>query len=384
MGPKQCIFFAISFIESHEGATVFPCVKEIHAFISGTKDSYFYAAFIEKPSSFGGSPQTSTIDIINDCDEMVDDGYLSKAVKDNLIVFHTTGKPFQIKKLINKQVQFDLSDVFLQKLTSDQKNCLFEIIKFVQSLDSKIIGECHDDFYGFKLPKTGNSSFAFNWFWISYSLKKDGFLYLKLRETPNAKTIANELHFAVSDVSVAEKMISDVVCKYESITFKKDDLLTSKQKAAICTSKKEAQEGEEKTSRTLDFNHYISETATDVFINSDDASLDALMAVGEASPFFYSRKTIYSPYMAKKLVVGKKNFDFSIRKWKLVAWSYNEQSLEKIRKVLIVGKRSRTLWMVLSISNRKVAIFSKFPFSVTDKDGLHSPKELLKKLFPNL
>jgi len=384
MGPKQCIFSAISFIESHEEATIFPCVKEIHAFISGTNDSHFSAAFIEKPPSFGGSLQTSTIDIINDCDEMVDDGYLSKAVKDNLIIFHTTGKPFQIKEPGNEQVTFDLSGVFLQKLTNDQKNCLFEIIKFVHSLDSKIIGECHDDFYGFKLPKTSSSNFVFNWFWISYSLKKDGFLYLKLREAPNAKTIANELHFAVSDVALAEKMISDVVCKYESITFKKDDLLTLKHKSAVCPPKKEAKEDGEKASRTLDFNHYISETATDVFINSDDASLDALMAVGEASPFFYSRKTIYSPYMAKKLIVGKKNFDFSIWKWKLVAWSYDGQSLEKIRKVLIVGKQSRTLWMVLSISDRKVVVFSKFPFSVTDKDGAHSPKELLEKLFPNL
>jgi len=101
---------------------------------------------------------------------------------------------------------------------------------------------------------------------------------------------------------------------------------------------------------------------------------EALLLSGESSPFFFTRSTVYGPFLEmKNFLNGARVFDFSIRKWKMVAWSTLQNDSLSIQNVLFIGKKTKSLWLLVNVPNRTVLVFTKWGFYLDiDSDRIHS------------
>ena len=132
----------------------------------------------------------------------------------------------------------------------------------------------------------------------------------------------------------------------------------------------------------LDFFQYAGEKISKIVFNSGDNHANALLSIGEASPYYYDEKTFFASAGAKEIAEGKRNFDFTMRKWKLVAWSIFENNPNLIKNALILSKKSKSIWIVLNVPDRKVACVSLNPFRVSTGVESYSSNEIIAKLFP--
>ena len=351
---QERVFLAVYYIETNGKGSVFASAKNVAALLSGDNNNpnaWFYQ--LDK-KLFGSVPKMNVLRVIGAASGLVEDGYLRKESIGGHIRYFLTGKdPYAEDRYL-----------FSWDLTEQKKKVLVRVRTLIDRYFGHLV-VCHEQskYVGYKrLPEIDNEG---NWFWISNSQNDSNAFSLKVRRSPEHKTLDAEFDFSSKNIIEVLLAIKDVVDPYNHITIE---------------TKKEPPSQE--TLKAVLFNSFIPEPdSKDIRINGTNDPVAALLALGDSTPFYYRDDTNYVPSSCNRIVENKKNFDFSMAKWKLVAWTVLKDNPRKVQEALIILKKTKALWMVVSIPSRSVICLSKAPFSLLHRGRQYTSGEVLSNAF---
>lgn len=376
---QQVIYKAVSAIESSFISSLKANTKTLVVFLTGKNDKPFHEFFASHKEIYGALPKANVLNVISLCGSLAEMGYLTKTSVDGNIYYATTSSdPFADEELL-----------YTDKLSAKNKKLVNSIRDFVKEFCPSIKENEQENYFGFKVEPTIKYSISQNWFWISKS-NDPKMLTFRFRSDPTKRDWANAIDFNETNVAKVIATIRICVQDYEQVLLLKlnrgaeykdpfQSFEPSEPKRENPSSFAQTKEPEERP--TIDFGKYIGERVSKVCINDGTNQMNALLSVGEASPFYYYEDTHYVSEDAKRLTEGKKNFDFSMRKWKLVAWSIASDNPNLIRNALVLNKKTKSIWIVLSVGDRRVVCISRNPFKVSNGLKTYQPEEIVDMLF---
>ena len=350
---QEKVYLAVRHIERKGKGSIFAYAKNIAAFLSGDNENpnaWFYQLDKEL---FGSMPKMNTVQAIIVASGLVDMGFLFKESIDGNIRYSLTGTdPYA-----EDRYSFSWN-------LSEQKKKTFARIKHLIDHYFGHLVVCHEEpkFVGYKrLPENDYEGY---WFWITNSKTNPSAFSLRIRRSPEHKSFDDAFDFNHKNITDALVAIKDVVDPYGRIEIesKSEDINQSLE--------------------PISFNSFIAEAESkDICINGINDPVSALLALGDSTPFYYRDDTQYAPSSCSRLVEDKKNFDFSMAKWKLVAWTVLKDNNRKIQEALVILKKTKSIWMLVSIPNHRVICLSKAPFFIFDGDKQYDSEKLLSFIF---
>lgn len=377
--PQQVVYKAVMAIESFGFSRLCANPKTIVAFVTGVCAKSIRYHFATKKDVFGMLPKANELSVIVRCSELVDKGYLRKTSVNGIVYYGTTGRnPLRDGNLL-----------FTDTIPQGRQKLVDSIRTFVKGYCPNIIDKEKDNYLGFRLDSPDSTVSCMNWFWIA---KSEDFKNLSFhwRSRPLKQEPAQYLVFNETNVSRVIEIIQRVLLEQERVfslsIFPEKIFVPPSRLSPLPHPKPVDSIGKSTplptaTCKINDFRTFAGDPSFPIVVTDGDNYLEALLSVGESSPFLYTEETYYSGEDVRKLVEDKKNFAFSMRQWKLIAWSASPKNPNFIRNVLMINKKTKTIWMVVSTTKKKVVCISKDPFQVEDGGNVLSPEEILTRLF---
>lgn len=339
-------------------------------YLSGKGHASIPWSAINGSALFGSLPKATVISVLLSCKALQENGYLEKRTVNGSNKYFLTSKRLPIEEEPTS---------FLERLNSYKKYLLDEFKDYILHYCNGLCTDVQDNFFGFK-NVVHRRGLEYYWFWIKNTNPVTGnSLQLYLRPRPSSKT-------GVQSFLLSQDTFDDVIYEVSERLKEAADWYSLKfnddyPKPNIHGPSKTVSGQISQPLKPILFNLFAPEEAYDVFVNDGGPlSMDAALSTSESSPFKFAGDTKFCPIQTRTLVKGSA-FSFSFKKWKLVAWSTLKSSPVFTQNVLIVSKKTKALWMVLSISKKKVLCLSKRPFEVELNGSRYSGEQLLKMLF---
>ncbi len=365
-GTHVLIYRLVKAIENYGNKALLPFASTLTAYLRGTDEVGDVAFYQKNPSLRGILPKANLFVVLKYAGELVDEGYLSKRSLGGKVCYSTTNKYF-----------LEAEPTFIERLPNSKKLALLKLIKFVKSFCPSIIHKSERKFYAFALPKEIAASRygdEWSWFWVSNSARDAGKLEFRIRRNPEAKTY--ELYYF--DLSNVDEIIDVVINSIEKKQFEYG--LNVNYEAKMSDTQKKVPLKNTEIGDDLVFNDFIDKNF-EIYLNKETAAMDALLFLGECSPFAYTGSTKYEPIETALLTKGKRNFDYSMSKWKLVCWTVKPGTNNLIMDALLINKKTKSLWIVLSACGKKVKCVSKRGFCLRKNGKEYSSRQLIALVF---
>ena len=349
--PKEeKVYKAVRYIEEYGGSAVFSYARTIASFLKGNSDSpnaWFYSS---AKDLFGSIPDLDWKNVIFIADGLIRKGFLRRESVNGKIRYFSTGKdPYSEEKL-----------TLSWNLNEKKKEALARFLSYMKHyFGAFVVGQERQSYYGFKRkPERDDEVF---WFWISDNPRSSTNLILRIREDPRRKIISEEHLFSNNSVrSTIEKLIDAigfrgkvslppiVVKEVEPLPL--EDILPDLQEKKLC-------------------------------LNNDDDPIQALIALGDCSPFYYRDSTSFVPEKLKEGHSINSELEYSTSKWKLVAWTTEKTNSKKICDALLVDKGTKKTWVVVSVPNHRVTCYSRRPFTMCFDGKTMTPEAIISFVF---
>jgi hypothetical protein len=274
-----------------------------------------------------------------------------------------------------KTVAVSPKDSFYDKVSSSQRIIIDSFVKHFSENWTGI--ECLDykSYFGFKVKESFISPNP-NWFWLSLPAGASNCLQVKVRLSPKVDFICYSLIFNAFKIDIVLAKLDEILNSQRSefgLVNAKPDSVPS----VLPTSTPNEPEPDHEAIAQFDVfdMRSLCHDNFDFFINDNSSdSTEALLLTGENSPFSFTEKTLFAPETEMRaLLKGTQNFDFSIRKWKMVAWSTLPGRPSAVQDVLVLGKKTKCTWLLIHLPTRTVTAFTKCGFYlVTSQKKVYS------------
>ena len=346
--------------------------KILVSYLQGTSNKEIPWSVIQTSKIYGKYPKANLISVLMSCNKLVDEDLLTKVkIGTNYKYFKTS---FKLKPEYSEKT-------FGERVSGYKKYLLTAFSNYMTSFCPSIISIDRENYYGFvnKNPIHFNE---YNWFWLTNESEKANSLKLFVRKRPNKKELAFVLDLSYSSFYDCISDLIDVLISEKSkykLAFNRKVVLPNLEPPV---EKEIKQINKTRAQEEIDISFFDSETNAEIFLNNGDSeSINASLSVSESSPYKYSGDTIFAPKELKKLVQGKTNFDFSFLKWKIAAWTVDNDDPKFIHNALLINKKTKDYWVFISISKRKITCVTTNNFKISYKNRFISSNELINMLF---
>jgi hypothetical protein len=380
------IYRAIVYIEGERIPSLKAYSRTITSFVRGTELSPYYSIYKAHPDVCGSLKKAGILDVAACCDGLAADGFLIKHENGDKILYSTSHKDYLVA--LAEKSTADENDSFYQKISLDQKTI---IDSFVEHYRKFWVGiSCLDlkNYFGFKATYFSGVPNHY-WFWLSIPEDSLTHLKIKARISPKDNTVCFEAAFDVGEIGKIIERI-DKILESKSYEFQlKHEMIFDNQNPANESAKKIDQPlnaSDQVSSSLAETDHfnlrkYCQENCDFFFNDGKTDPTDALLLAGESSPFAFTKSTIYGPFLEmKKILKDAKYFDFSIHKWKIVAWSTLHNDCCTVQDVLFIEKKAKSIWLLINVPNKIVKIFTKWGFYLDTPNGMVSSRDFLGSL----
>lgn len=368
---EKSVYIAINELTSISPDGELTYTKILTCFLNGSANKEIPWVAIQKSKVYGKFPKANLLDVMMACNKLVELELLKKVnVGRNYKYFKTT-------KRLEDNYQ---PKIFSERINKYKKYLLQTFSNFITEYCPSIKSVEHENYYGFinKNPIYFNE---YNWFWITDESKEPNSLKLFIRYRPNMKSIASTLTLSFLSFDDTLDELIDILdtekVKYK-LKFNKHTQRPLLEAPIVSTNKPI----EKETNELADMSFFDNNGEDIVFANDGkDASINASLSVSESSPYKYAGDTVFFPKELQKSVQGKQNFDFSFLKWKVVAWTISKLDTLFIQNVLLVNKKTKETWVVVSIPKKKVLYVTNCGFTINIDDKEIKSSEIIKKIF---
>lgn len=345
--------------------------KILTCFLNGQANKDIPWEAIQKSKIYGKFPKANLLTVMMACNKLADNGYLKKVkVGGNYKYFLTS----------SKLGENDEPKSFSERIHKYKKYLLIQFAEYLVKVCPSLKGVEHEKYYGF-INKNPIHFNEYNWIWVTDESREPNSLKVFVRYRPNLKRIASELilsqdsFFDVVDEIV--DILRDEKSKYKLVLNKNIERPVIQGPAV---SKKPVDSAMEIEQVDLSF---FAEESFIFFNDGSEEAVNAALSTSESSPYKYSGDTLFAPKDLKKTVQGKKSFEFSFIKWKVAAWTINDDEPSYIQNVLLVSKKTKNAWIVISVPKRKVVCITTCDFKIETEKGSYSSNDILEIVFDN-
>ena len=343
--------------------------KILACYLSGAQNSKIPWSAIQKSKVYGKFPKATHITVMMACNKLVDLDYLTKFKIDGNFKYFVTSKH------IDSDVH---TKTFLEKISKYKRYLVEQFALCLTDFCPSLKGIEHDNYYGFmnKNPIYFNE---YNWIWLTDDPNGLNSLKVFIRYRPNCKSIASTPILSQSSfnsvINEIMDLLNDEKAKYK-LKFNKNAKYPVLQ-VPVSTVKKNPRVSE----TDLDTSFIDDEKNLICLNDGTEDAINASLSVSESSPFKYGGDTLFAPREVQKAVHGKNNFEFSFLKWKVVAWTKLVDDPSFLQTVLLVSKKSKNMWVFISIPKRKVICLTNKKFVLKSNGKLYTTEDLLKLAF---
>jgi hypothetical protein len=378
------VYRAIVYIEKEGVSSLKPYSRTITSFVRGSELSPYFYLYRSHPDVCGSLKKAEIWDVTSCCEKLAADGFLAKHQNGDKVLYSTTSKDYLAS--ITEPAKENSNDSFYSKITISQKKILDVFIDHFSHAWSGIVCLDFKNYYGFKAVHFLGTP-NLNWFWISVPSDSDTRLHIKTRTSPRENTVAFECDFDFDKALDVLKKIDEILSrKFGEFGLSQKSVEPSKTTSQNKQDQPERSNSQDSARAIEETNHFnlrkYCRSDCDFFINDGKVDpTEALLLAGESSPFLFTKSTIYGPFFEmKKILNNAKYFDFSIRKWKMVAWSTAPHNQQAIQEVLFIGRKTKSVWLLVDVPNREVKVFTKWGFFLETSEGRISSGNLVSLL----
>ncbi len=366
---EKCVYKAIIELTqvSPDGELTYN--KILTCFLNGQANKIIPWEAIQKSKIYGQFPKANLFSVMMACNKLADLGYVNKV---------KVGGNFKYFLTSSRLVDDCRPKTFYGKITKYKKYLLEQFCNYLISVCPSLKGVEHEKYYGF-INNNPIYLNEYNWVWVTDESQEPNSLKVFVRYRPNLKSIAARL--VLSQLTFFE-VIDEIV----------DILRDEKNKFKLVINENVEQpviQGPVLSKRIADHNadnslfdfSFFSGDSIIFFNDGSDKAINAALSTSESSPYKYGGDTIFSPKELKKTVQGKSSFDFSFIKWKVAAWSVSDREPSFIQNVLLVSKKTKSTWIVVSIPKRRVVCITTNIFEIKTEEKTYSIDDILKIVF---
>jgi hypothetical protein len=362
------VYQAIVYIEKERVLSLKAYPRTITSFLHGSELSPYFSIYQKHPDVCGSLKTYDVEHITSLCDSLAATGYLAKHRRGDKILYATTQANFLLDG--KASTASPLNSFFRDRISPNQQAIVDTFVKHFSKDWSGI--ECLDfkSYFGFK-AKYCTLNPNPNWFWLSAPEGALNCLQIKVRMSPDKVAVGFNWIFNLSKAPLIIAKLDEIL-SYRAREFHLRHHQNGPSQGVRPAQEVQKAEHVETTKTNIDYFDLKSmcHNGLDFYINDGSADpTEALLLTGENSPFAFSQATILAPESEMKaLLKGVTNFDFAIRKWKLVAWSSLASRPEAVQDVLLLGKKTKCTWILVNIPKRSVIAFTKLGFFLILED----------------
>ena len=335
--------------------------KYLLTFLRGESNKVFPWEVISKSKVYGKFPKVNQLSLALACNRLESCKYITKIQIDNNYKFIVCNKP---------HASNTNAPSFSKSLSKYKKYLLEMFITTVLKYCPSLVENDQGSYLGIKLKGQFHKSFR-NWLWINDPKLYDNYLNITIRYRPDKAGQLGTFKLSSDTFPTIINSFFEILKKEKdnfSLVFSGPFSLPNI--ASYSSSKQQATE--DRKAKIIDFSFFATDEMSVYLNNGDDCSIDVFLTTSENSPYKYTGETIISPLSIRKLI-KEDLFDFSIKKWKLVAWSASKESSFIIQNVLLLSKKVDNLWVVLALPKRKVVLITENSFYLPyNSKNIHS------------
>lgn len=369
---QKIVYYAIKELLSEKPDGELTYTRILTSYLKGEPNKSIPWSLIQKSKIYGKCPKTNILSVKVACDVLYQLGLV------NIVNNNGNHKYF----LTDERPQVDENHkLFSEKISKYKKYLLEQFKNYIEAVCPFIKGLEHEKYFGFVTTKK-RSTKEYNWFWLTDESIIPNSLKLSVRQTPASKAVVSTMvlsHTSFYDsIDSLLEIMKDIKERYE-LQFKQGipkPVIFGPTKDV----KKESVSDDEKCDFDSAFNFDYQTMAIHINDMGEEA-INASLAVSESSPYKYSGDTRFVPKSLQKTVQNQTNFGFSFVKWKIVVWSTDKENPSFVKCALLVSKKTKSTWVLLSIPKRKVILVTNKPFSINTGESTISSDNLASTVF---
>lgn len=344
--------------------------RVLASYLSGSPCKEIPWSMIQKSRIYGKCPSANIFSVKIACDELNRLGYLK--------TFSSNGNHKYL--LTDLKYQSTEEKMFFESLPKHKRYLLEQFKNYIEAACPFIKGVNHSKYYGFVNIKR-RSTKEYNWFWLADESSAPDSLKLFVRQTPATKAVSyTESLSHISFYRTVDTLIETLRDSKERYGLEiKRNVTRPIIHGPVRNIKRDLQSDD---NCCFDMMVFFESTNEKIYLNdSKNETTDALLSISESSPYKYSGDTVFCPKQLQKNIQSQSNFGFSFLKWKIVAWSIDNDNPNYTKNALLVSKKNRSTWVLLSISKRKVLAVTNMTFEIKKDDRTLRSEELLEIVF---